>query len=289
MSASRQFGLFILGDEILSGKRQDRHFEKVKTILGARGLALSWVYYLGDDRARCVEAFAQSFGSNDIVFSCGGIGSTPDDHTRQAAAQALGVPLVLHPEAERLIRERAADTGQPATEDRLRMGEFPQGASIIPNPYNKIPGFSIREHYFLPGFPVMAWPMLEWVLETFYRDCFRQVAEFDRSMVVHRLFEATVTPLMQSLSAKYPELKIYSLPSAGDDGKPKHVELGVKAQGAVDPNPPKEFSEGKHASRDEKPESPCEPPESLRLAYEEFRAGVVALGGEIIEEKEATR
>lgn len=104
---ARTFGLFIFGDEILSGKRQDRHFEQVKSILAARGLALSWVHYLGDDRMRCVRAFRESFASGDVVFSCGGIGSTPDDHTRQAAAEALQTDLVLHPQAERFIRERA--------------------------------------------------------------------------------------------------------------------------------------------------------------------------------------
>lgn len=266
---SRKFGLFILGDEILSGKRQDRHFEQVRLILAARGLSLSWVHYLGDDRNRCVQAFEQSFASGDIVFSCGGIGSTPDDHTRQAAAQALGLPLVLHFEAERLIRERAAEMGQPATPERLRMGEFPEGASIIPNPYNKIPGFSIKEHYFLPGFPVMAWPMIEWVLEQFYKDSFRAAAEFDRSMIVHQLFEATVTPLMQSVAEKYPQLKFYSLPSAGEQGLPKHVELGVKAQG--------ELGQG------------SEPPPELGLAYEEFKAGVLALGGMIADERVSQR
>ncbi len=265
---SRKFGLYILGDEILSGKRQDRHFEQVKAILGARGLALSWVHYLGDDRSRCIQAFAQSFACGDIVFSCGGIGATPDDHTRQAAAQALGLPLALHPEAERLIRERAADTGQPATPDRLRMGEFPQGAEIIPNPYNKIPGFFIKEHYFVPGFPVMAWPMIEWVLETFYRQEFRSVAEYDRSMIVLELYEATVTPLMQTLAEKYPHLKIYSLPSAGEQGVPRHVELGLKAQGSGE-------EDGE--------------PADLKQAYEEFRAGVLALGGVISEERASQR
>jgi molybdopterin-biosynthesis enzyme MoeA-like protein len=266
---TQKFGLFILGDEILSGKRQDRHFEQVKSILGSRGLALSWVYYLGDDRDRCIQAFSQSFNSGDVVLSCGGIGSTPDDHTRQAAAHALGLPLVLHPQAERLIRERAAEMGQPATPERLRMGEFPQGASIIPNPYNKIPGFSIREHYFFPGFPVMAWPMIEWVLEQFYKSSFRRAAEFDCSMIVHQLFEATVTPLMQSISEKYPQFKFYSLPSAGEQGLPKHVELGVKAQGGPGPA--------------------SDAPSELRLAYEEFKAGVVALGGQIAEERESQR
>ena len=267
--SSRSFGLFILGDEILSGKRQDRHFQKVQEILSARGLSLSWAQYLGDDRDRCVRAFEASFASGDIVLSCGGIGSTPDDHTRQAAAQALGVDLTLHPEAERLIRERARDTQQEATIERLRMGEFPLGAQIIPNPYNKIPGFYIREHYFFPGFPVMAWPMMEWVLETFYRDLFRKVSEFDLSMVVYRLYEAAVTPLMQQLSEKYPSLRIYSLPSAGDDGRPRHVELGLKASA-------------------ESPEQQ-EAPEVLRKAFEEFRQGVMTLGGEIGEERETAR
>lgn len=265
---SRKFGLYILGDEILSGKRQDRHFEQVKSILGAKGLALSWVHYLGDDRSRCVQAFKQSFASADVVFSCGGIGSTPDDHTRQAAAQALGLPLVLHPEAERLIRQRAADTGQPATPERLRMGEFPQGASLIPNPYNKIPGFFFKEHYFVPGFPVMAWPMIEWVLESFYQAEFRSVAEYDRSMVVLKLFEATVTPLMQTIAQKYPQLKIYSLPSAGEQGIPRHVELGLKAQDGI--------AEGSE-------------PAELKQAYEEFRSGVIALGGQIAEERASQR
>ncbi len=267
--SSRSFGLFILGDEILSGKRQDRHFQKVQEILSARGLSLSWAQYLGDDRDRCIRAFERSFASGDIVFSCGGIGSTPDDHTRQAAAQALGLGLTLHPEAERLIRERARDTQQEATIERLRMGEFPLGAQIIPNPYNKIPGFYIREHYFFPGFPVMAWPMMEWVLETFYRDLFRKVSEFDLSMVVYRLYEAAVTPLMQQLSEKYPDLRVYSLPSAGDDGRPRHVELGLKASA--------ESAEQQEA------------PEVLRTAFEEFRQGVMTLGGEIGEERETAR
>lgn len=156
MSVGRQFGLFILGDEILSGKRQDRHFEQVKSILGARGLALSWVQYLGDDRARCVRALKDSFASGDIVFSCGGIGSTPDDHTRQAAAEALGQTLVLHPQAEALIRERAQDMGQPATPERLRMGEFPETAQILPIRTTRFPASLFASIILFPGFP--SWP-----------------------------------------------------------------------------------------------------------------------------------
>jgi hypothetical protein len=83
-------GLIIIGDEILSGKRQDKHFAKIAELLGARGLRLSWVEYLGDDRERLAATFRRTMAAGDVVFSCGGIGNTPDDHTRQAVAAALG-------------------------------------------------------------------------------------------------------------------------------------------------------------------------------------------------------
>ena len=89
------FSLIIIGDEILSGKRKDQHFTRMREIFAARGLPLTQVTYVGDDRPRIVETLRHSFASGDAVFSCGGIGSTPDDHTRQSAAAALGVPLIL--------------------------------------------------------------------------------------------------------------------------------------------------------------------------------------------------
>ena len=175
---ARAFGLIIVGDEILSGKRQDKHLAKVIELLGARGLTLAWARYVGDDRTRITQALREAFAGGDVVFSCGGIGATPDDHTRQCAAAALGRPLELHPEARRLILERMQDVAreqglpyEPARDDnvhRLNMGVFPQGAGIIPNPYNKIPGFSVGHVHFVPGFPVMAWPMIEWVLDRRY-------------------------------------------------------------------------------------------------------------------------
>ena len=140
----RTIGLIIIGDEILSGKRQDKHLPKVVSLLGERGLALAWARYLGDRRDHITAALKDAFASGDIVFCCGGIGATPDDHTRQSAAAALGRPLALHPEAESLIRERmqevAAEQGlvyapdRPDNLHRLNMGTFPQGADIIPNP-----------------------------------------------------------------------------------------------------------------------------------------------------------
>lgn len=163
-------GIVIIGDEILSGRRQDKHLAKVIALLGARGLTLDWAEYVGDDPARITATLAHTFASGDIVFSTGGIGATPDDHTRQCAAAALGVPLELHPEAKLLIQERIREThadpdkpvdfASPENQHRLNMGVFPRGATIIPNGYNRIPGFSVGNHHFVPGFPVMAWPMI---------------------------------------------------------------------------------------------------------------------------------
>lgn len=238
------FGLIIIGDEILSGKRADKHFPKVVELLAERGLTLSWAEYLGDDPARITATLRRSLAGEDVVFCSGGIGATPDDHTRQCAAAALGVPLALHPEAKAKIQERIADvaaqSGKQADFEaaenlhRLKMGEFPEGAYIIPNPYNKIPGFAIRHaggvgtHYFVPGFPVMAWPMIEWVLDTHYAHLFRQVPWAEKSVLVYELAESTLTPLMEAIEAEFPLVKVFSLPSVGDAQIRRHIELGVK-------------------------------------------------------------
>ena len=233
-------GLIIIGDEILSGKRSDKHLPQVIELLKARGLSLDWAEYVGDDRARIVATLQRSFAGNDIVFSTGGIGATPDDHTRQCAAAALNLPLVLHPDAKRLIQQRISETtleaGKPLDLDspenlhRLKMGEFPQGASLIPNPYNKIPGFALHNHYFVPGFPVMAWPMLEWVLDTHYAHLFHQEARDEKAVLVFEAMESTLTPLMEALEAKYPLIKVFSLPSVGNQQIRRHIELGVKGE-----------------------------------------------------------
>jgi molybdopterin-biosynthesis enzyme MoeA-like protein len=239
----KTFGLIIIGDEILSGKRQDKHFAKVQEIMRERGLMLSWVKYLGDERQRCIETLKQTFASTDVVFSCGGIGATPDDHTRQSAGLALNLPLVLHAGAAKLISERtaemaaegrgSADMSRPENLQRLKMGEFPQGAALIPNPLNKIPGFNVAQHWFVPGFPVMAWPMIEWVLDTHYFDCFHQTSLDDLSMIVYDLPEADATPLMEEIEREFDGVKVYSLPSMGEAGQRRHIELGVKGNHAL--------------------------------------------------------
>jgi molybdopterin-biosynthesis enzyme MoeA-like protein len=115
---------------------------------------------------------------------------------------------------------------------RLKMGEFPQGARIIPNPFNRIPGFAVEKHWFMPGFPVMAWPMIEWVLDTHYAAFFNLAPQAERALLVFETAESLIVPLMEAVEARFPEVRAFSLPSVGDgrDGRPKrrHIELGVK-------------------------------------------------------------
>jgi len=283
-----QFGLIIIGDEILSGKRADKHLPKIIELLAARGLTLAYAEYVGDDPERITatlaRAFAASRASGDVVFSTGGIGATPDDHTRQCAARALGIDLALHPQAKRLIEERIRDTAkeqgaayEPDRHDnlhRLNMGVFPVGAQIIPNPYNKIPGFScfvergdeisagmavstgkpgpqdrlcrtagaaapsggsdphaVGERggiHFVPGFPVMAWPMVEWVLDHHYAHLHQTAGAVEKSVIVMGSMEATLTPLMLAIEAEHAGVKVFSLPSVDHPQYGRHIELGVK-------------------------------------------------------------
>ena len=237
------FGLIIVGDEILSGKRQDKHLSKVVELLSARGLALAWASYLGDDRTRITEALRQAFAGGDAVFCCGGIGATPDDHTRQSAAAALNVALELHPQAKVLITQRmqdvAAERGvafEPDAPDnihRLNMGMFPAGAQLIANPYNKIPGFSVGEVHFVPGFPVMAHPMIETLLDTRYRALHGTQRESERSVIVYGAMEAALTPLMEAIERAHPGVRVFSLPSVDHPVHGKHIELGVKGPEAL--------------------------------------------------------
>lgn len=240
-SSHRQVRLIIIGDEILSGRRQDKHFSKLIELLGKRGMQLAGAEIIPDERAVIVQCLQRSFNTADIVFCCGGIGATPDDQTRQAAAEALGLPLVLHPDAARLIAERCADMasqGQgsadmtlPENRQRLQMGVFPEGAEVVPNPFNKIPGFFIRDHTFMPGFPIMAWPMMEWTLDNRYGDQHYQIQRVEHSFLVYRMPESRITPALEELEKRWPGIKGFSLPSVGEYGRP-HIELGVRGEPA---------------------------------------------------------
>ena len=148
--------------------------------------------------------------------------------------------LQLHPRAKELILERMRDVAReqnlpyeperPDNLHRLNMGVFPQGAEIIPNPYNKIPGFSVRDVHFVPGFPVMAHPMIEWLLDTRYRSLHGAHRRVEQSVIVTGSMEATLTPLMEQIEASFPGVKVFSLPSVDHPQYGRHIELGVKGE-----------------------------------------------------------
>ena len=217
-------GAIIIGDEILSGKRQDGHFRHIVETLGKRGLELKWCRLIGDDPALIVDTLRQTYAGGDIVFSFGGIGATPDDHTRQCAAEAAGVPLIRHPDA---VAEIEARFGADAYPRRILMADLAQGSTIIPNPFNRVPGFSLNHHHFLPGFPQMAWPMMEWVLDTLYPDLRNQAPEAEEIFTVCDAMESPLLDSMNEFVRRYPEVRFSSLPHIGEDGQ-RRVEFGVK-------------------------------------------------------------
>lgn len=219
------FGAIIIGDEILSGRRADKHLVKLIEMLSVRGLKLSSARYVGDELGRLVQALRESFATGDAVFSFGGIGATPDDRTRQSAAAALGLEIALHPEAEVAIRARFGGEINP---HRLQMGVFPVGSEIIPNPYNQIPGFSIHNHFFVPGFPVMAWPMIEWVLDTHFADLHHAEDYVEEAITIEDAYEGQLIDLMERIIIEYPEGTLFSLPTVAGDGLKRSVELGMK-------------------------------------------------------------
>lgn len=237
------FGALIIGDEILSGRREDKHLARVIAALESRGLALAWAHYVGDEPERIVAEIRAAAASGDTVFSFGGIGATPDDRTRQCAAKALGVDLALHPQARALIEQRgqemaaekgvAYDKTGPEHERRLQMGVFPVGARLIPNTYNRIPGFSVGHLHFMPGFPVMAHPMVDWLLDTEYADRSQAGGRALRAVRVRGTNESSLIPVFQRVEQAFPGVLTFSLPSVDHPSFGPHIEIGVKGADAA--------------------------------------------------------
>ena len=226
-------GAIIIGDEITLGRRQDKHFAKIVELLAARGLTLDWALYAGDHRERLTATLHRTFAEGDIVFSCGGIGNTPDDHTRQAVAAALGVGLELQPQAFEELKLRFAN--EEITEQRRQLVTFPAGVRMVPNPFNRIAGFTVNDHYFVPGFPQMAHPMIEWALDTFYADAFQPVGDkLEKAFLLTgpNAYESALLDLMERIVKDYPRLRLFSLPSLNGSER-RHLELGVEGEPAL--------------------------------------------------------
>lgn len=227
MSAKQRVGLLIVGDEILSGKRQDRHLPEIVRLLAARGIDLGWAHIVGDEEAAIAQVLQRAASDGDVVLCCGGIGATPDDVTRQAAALAAGHALRLHEEGAAILRRKFGEAA--ATPQRLRMMEFPEGAELVPNPVNEVSGFSLGSWYFVPGFPEMAWPMLEWVIDQRLTHLHNaEPAREYRLRVIGTTGESDLLDLMEELLAAHPAIRLSSLPTRGSQPGERHIELGVR-------------------------------------------------------------
>jgi len=223
-------GLIVIGTELLTGKRRDSHFAHTVEALGRRSLVLSWCRYIGDDRKAITRELGFVMASDDIALCCGGIGATPDDHTRASAARAAGVALVRHAQAAAIIEARFGDGAYP---QRIHMADLPEGCSLIPNPVNRIPGFSLGKLHFVPGFPQMAWPMMEWVLDNHYPHLRGTEPPVEILITLPGVSEGQLIDIMQDFVARFPDVEFSCLPHMRGDYR--ETELGVRGHaGNVD-------------------------------------------------------
>ncbi|MFO7582763.1 competence/damage-inducible protein A [Guyparkeria sp.] len=219
-------GVLVIGDEILSGRRRDRHLQAVIDRLAQRGLVPSWAQFLPDREEIIVDLLQRSRRDGATVFCFGGIGATPDDLTRACVARAFDRPLVRHPGAAELIEGQFGEAAYPK---RILMADLPEGAELIPNTFNRVPGFSLERHFFMPGFPEMAHAMLDWILEHPLADL-GDADYAERSLWLADTPESDLIDLMDSLCLEHPHLSLFSLPVLG--GSRRLLELGLKGDRA---------------------------------------------------------
>jgi molybdopterin-biosynthesis enzyme MoeA-like protein len=153
-------GLLVIGDEILSGRTQDRNVAQIGTWLNLQGIRLGEVRIVPDVADRIAAAVNALRAENDYLFTTGGIGPTHDDITVDAIALALGVPVVVHPKARAILEAYYATRGG-LTEARLRMARVPEGAELIENRMSGAPGIRLGNIFILAGVPHIATLMLE--------------------------------------------------------------------------------------------------------------------------------
>jgi molybdopterin-biosynthesis enzyme MoeA-like protein len=226
-----RFFLLIIGTEILNRRRQDRHFDFVSQALLERGYKLSGSFTIEDDPELIVKTLKFLAGiPESVVFSFGGIGSTPDDHTRQAAAEALrDGRLVTQPEAKGIIEERLKTMDVPNRRYPLRMAELPRGAELLTdNPVNGMPGFFLdKRFFFVPGFPEMAHPMIREALERF-------IPPREKKSVRKTLTALTRESALIDVMEELPEgVELSSLPKLYSDGPRVVISLSGEDPEAV--------------------------------------------------------
>ena len=199
--------LAVIGDEILSGRTQDKNVAQLATWLNGEGIRLAEVRIVPDDTARIVEAVNALRSSHDYLFTTGGIGPTHDDITVDAIAEAFGVPVIVHPEAREILEDYYRDRPGGLNEARLRMARVPEGAELIANPSSGAPGVRMGNVYILAGVPHIAASMMQGLTG---------MLEGGRPMVSvtigARAAESEVADLLRDTEAAQPGVAIGSYP-----------------------------------------------------------------------------
>src|SRR4051812_30156935 len=205
--------LAVIGDEILSGRTQDRNVAQVATWLNQQGIRLAEVRIVPDDHQRIVDTVNALRADHDYLFTTGGIGPTHDDITVDAMAAAFGVPVVMHPEARKILEDYYRDRPGGLNDARLRMARTPEGAELLPNPYSGAPGVKMGNVYILAGVPNIAASMLEAL--TGKLEGGRPVVSVT---VGARAAESDVANLLRETEAAHPGVAIGSYPFFKDGG-----------------------------------------------------------------------
>ena len=209
MTATRTWtaALVVIGDEILSGRTQDKNVAQVATWLNDQGIRLVEARVIPDDARRIGEAVNELRATHDYVFTTGGIGPTHDDITVDAIAAAFGVPVVIHPQARAILEEYFRHRPGGVTEARLRMARVPEGADLIPNPRSGAPGVRIGNVFIMAGVPDIAASMLEALTGTLEGG--RPIVSVT---VGARAAESDVAELLRETEAAHPGVAIGSYP-----------------------------------------------------------------------------
>jgi len=212
------FYAVIIGTEILNGRREDRHFEFVKKALAEYGHVLFASFVIKDDVTLIAKTYEMIKADKDaVLFSFGGIGSTPDDLTREISAKVFSnAKVVAH---KQFLADIIKRFGERAYPHRIHMADLPPNANLLFNPVNNMSGFSLEDRYFfVPGFPSMAHPMISSVIETF----------FSKSIKTYRLTlhaKTSEETLITQMKALPEHIELSSLPFFIDNQA--NVELSL--------------------------------------------------------------
>lgn len=197
--------VLIIGNEILSGRTQDENLAHIARGLDEAGVRLREARVIPDDAATIVATVNEVRAKFDYVFTTGGIGPTHDDITAQCIADAFGVPLIVHPEARRLLESHYPPGAINAA--RLRMAQMPEGAELLLNPISRAPGFRIGNVFVMAGVPQ--------VMRATFNELKHRLRGGPRLLsrsLSCALGEGAIATELAALQARYPDLEIGSYP-----------------------------------------------------------------------------